>query len=71
MHKRTLGTTLLLKGLEFDHVIVLDADKLRKKEDLYVALTRAKKSLTILSHSGVIRPRGRRSCGAQQKSLGF
>ncbi len=71
LHKRTLGTTLLLKGLEFDHVIVLDADKLRKKEDLYVALTRAKKSLTILSHSGVIRPRGRRSCGAQQKSLGF
>jgi DNA helicase-2/ATP-dependent DNA helicase PcrA len=25
-HKKLIGTTLLVKGLEYDHVIILDAD---------------------------------------------
>ena len=37
--RKLIGTTLLVKGLEFDHAIVLDATSLSKKE-LYVALTR-------------------------------
>lgn len=45
---RAISRTLLIKGLEFDHGIVLDADKLDAK-NLYVALTRASTSLTVLS----------------------
>ena len=45
--RRLLGTTLLLKGLEFDHAIVLDASSLRRKE-LYVAMTRGAKSVTLI-----------------------
>lgn len=52
-----VGTTLLVKGLEFDHAIVLDAD-VHNRENLYVALTRGSKSLTIVSRSYIIRPRG-------------
>jgi len=46
-HKKQIGTTLLVKGLEFDHAIILDIGSLGRKE-LYVALTRGAKSLTIL-----------------------
>lgn len=46
-HKKLIGTTLLVKGLEFDHAVVLDADSLDAK-DLYVAMTRGTKSLTII-----------------------
>lgn len=53
--RKLIGTTLLVKGLEFDHGIVLEADSLSKKE-LYVALTRGAKSLTILSSRPVLRP---------------
>jgi len=51
----TVGTTLLIKGLEFDHAIVLDADKYNAR-NLYVALTRGSKSLTIVSQSKYIKP---------------
>ena len=54
---RGLGRPVLVKGLEFDHGIVLDADKLSRKE-LYVALTRGCRSLTVLSSSREIRPEG-------------
>lgn len=50
-----IGTILLVKGLEFDHAIVLEADSLSKKE-LYVALTRGAKSLTIVSSSPTLSP---------------
>ncbi len=50
-----VGRTLLIKGLEFDHAILLDADALDPK-NLYVALTRGRSSLTILSRSNVINP---------------
>jgi hypothetical protein len=46
--RRVIGTTLLVKGLQFDHAIVLNAASLSTKE-LYVALTRGAKSLRILS----------------------
>ncbi len=51
----TVGTTLLIKGLEFDHAIVLDADNYNAC-NLYVALTRGSKSLTIVSKSKCLQP---------------
>jgi DNA helicase-2/ATP-dependent DNA helicase PcrA len=51
-----VGRTVLVKGLEFDHAIVLDADGMNAK-DLYVALTRGAQSLTIFSQSQTITPR--------------
>jgi len=53
--RRLIGTTLLVKGLEFDHAIVLDAASLSKKE-LYVALTRGARSLTVISTNPVLNP---------------
>lgn len=53
--RRIIGTTLLVKGLEFDHAIVLDAGSLSRKE-LYVALTRGARSLTIVSGSEILNP---------------
>lgn len=53
--RKLIGTTLLVKGLEFDHAIVLDATSLSRKE-LYVALTRGARSLTIISRSSVLNP---------------
>ena len=50
-----MGTTLLVKGLEFDHAVILNADEL-DRENLYVAMTRGKKSLTVLSREPVLRP---------------
>jgi hypothetical protein len=46
-HRKLIGTTLLVKGLEYDHAVILDADGLNAK-DLYVAMTRGSKSLTII-----------------------
>lgn len=52
---RIVSRTLLVKGLEFDHCVVLDADALNKQE-LYVALTRGSKTLTIVSRSTSLKP---------------
>jgi DNA helicase-2/ATP-dependent DNA helicase PcrA len=52
-----VGTTLLVKGLEFHHAVVLDADAFDAK-NLYVALTRGTKSLTVVSRAPVIWPKG-------------
>ena len=46
-HRKLIGTTLLVKGLEYDHAVILDADALDVK-GLYVAMTRGSKSLTII-----------------------
>ncbi len=51
-----VGTTLLVKGLEFDHAIVLDADNYNAC-NLYVALTRGSKSLTIVSQKRCLTPK--------------
>ena len=53
--RKLIGTTLLVKGLEFDHAIVLDATSLSKKE-LYVAMTRGARSLTIISTAPELDP---------------
>jgi DNA helicase-2/ATP-dependent DNA helicase PcrA len=52
---RCIGSTLLVKGLEFDHAVVIHTDGMTRK-DWYVALTRATNSLTILSPSEEIVP---------------
>jgi DNA helicase-2/ATP-dependent DNA helicase PcrA len=56
MHPRMISRTLLVKGLEFDHVVISSADKM-SKENLYVALTRPTHTLTILSGSPTLQPR--------------
>jgi hypothetical protein len=48
LERRIVSRTLLVKGLEFDHAIVLNADELDIK-DLYVAMTRASRTLTVLT----------------------
>jgi DNA helicase-2/ATP-dependent DNA helicase PcrA len=52
-YPKLVGTTLLVKGLEFDHAIILDASTLTRKE-LYVALTRGSRSVTIISSSRLV-----------------
>ena len=53
--KRCIGSTLLVKGLEFDRAVVIHADTMTRK-DWYVALTRATTGLTILSPTELIKP---------------
>jgi hypothetical protein len=47
--RRIISRTLLVKGLEYDHVIIADAQNHTEINDLYVALTRARKSINILA----------------------
>ncbi len=49
LSKRTIATPLLIKGLEFNHALLLDAMQMGSAEELYVSLTRGASSLTILS----------------------
>ena len=51
--KRAVGSTLLVKGLEAEVSVVLKADELEAR-DLYVAMTRGSKALTICSNSPVL-----------------
>ncbi|PMO58744.1 hypothetical protein BCT07_10850 [Vibrio breoganii] len=44
---KQIGTTLLVKGLEYDHCIVINPKEMTSKE-LYVALTRGSKTLCII-----------------------
>jgi len=53
--KLAVGSTLLLKGLEAEGVVVLNADDLDAK-NLYVAMTRGSHSLTVCSRSPVLDP---------------
>jgi len=55
---RTIGTPLLVKGLEFDHAVLLWEPAHLSVQGLYVALTRASKSLTIVSNSRTLIPQG-------------
>jgi len=55
--KRIVATPLLIKGLEFNHAILLDAVQMKTPEELYVALTRGTTSLTVLSNESVVRHR--------------
>jgi hypothetical protein len=47
---RSVGSTLLLKGLEAEVAVVLNADALDAR-NLYVAINRGSKALTICSTS--------------------
>lgn len=49
---KIISRTLLIKGLEFDHAVVLNANLL-DRNNFYVAITRGSKSLTVLSKSPV------------------
>lgn len=48
---RIASRTLLVKGLEYDHVIIANLSKMRDPRNLYVALSRARKSVTIMASS--------------------
>jgi hypothetical protein len=54
-HARVASRTVLVKGLEYDHVIIADASNLLDPKNLYVALTRARKTITIISSSRYLR----------------
>lgn len=55
--QRIVSRTLLVKGLEYDHAILCDADNIGSVRNFYVAITRPRKSLTILSRTPFIRLR--------------
>jgi DNA helicase-2/ATP-dependent DNA helicase PcrA len=57
--KRTVSTPLLLKGLEFDHVVIPDATHFARERHaqaklFYVAISRATRSLVIASPERII-----------------
>jgi len=52
---RIVSRTLLIKGLEFDNCMIVGADKLDAK-NLYVALTRGSRTLTIISKEPKLKP---------------
>ncbi|MEU1249121.1 UvrD-helicase domain-containing protein [Micromonospora arida] len=56
--QHVISRPVLIKGLEYDHAIILDADA-HHPTSLYVALTRARRSLTIISREPVLRPDAR------------
>jgi hypothetical protein len=54
--QRSVGSTLLVKGLQFDHAIIVAPEKL-SRNDLYVALTRASRTITIVSATTTLNAR--------------
>ena len=50
---RAIGSTLLLKGLEADHALILDAGAMNA-HNLYVALSRGAKSITVFSNNNIV-----------------
>ena len=56
VHGKCIGTTHLTKGLEFDTVAILDADKFDCPKNLYVALTRCCKRLIIFTSKTTLSP---------------
>lgn len=53
--RRAVGSTLLLKGLEAEVVVILNADVLDAR-NLYVAMTRGSKKVIICSRSSILNP---------------
>ena len=51
--KRAVGSTLLLKGLEADVSVILDAGDLDAR-NLYVAMTRGSKRLIVCSNTAIL-----------------
>ena len=56
LYGRCIGTTLLTKGLEFDTVIVLEAEKFKDPKNLYVAISRCTKRLIVLGAGSKLNP---------------
>ncbi|MCK6254344.1 UvrD-helicase domain-containing protein [Pseudomonas fragi] len=54
MRPRSVGSTLLLKGLEADVAVILEPEKMNAK-NLYVAMTRGSKQLFICSSSPILK----------------
>lgn len=52
---RCLSTPLLVKGLQCDHGLILNTGEFKQAEWLYVALTRASQTLTVLAPSSVLK----------------
>jgi hypothetical protein len=53
--KNILSRTLLVKGLEYDNVIIENANSLKDARNFYVAMTRAKKHLHVFGSSSLLR----------------
>ena len=51
---RCIGTTLLTKGLEFDTVVLYEAHKFVDAKNFYVAISRARKKLIIITSESCI-----------------
>jgi DNA helicase-2/ATP-dependent DNA helicase PcrA len=65
-----VSRTVLVKGLEFDHALVLDADSM-DAQNLYVAMTRGSRSLTVLSKRPVLCPKEHRKSIMTTEQEGF
>ena len=52
--QRTVSRTLLVKGLEYDHALILNAHSLDNAQDFYVAATRGRRTLNVLSEKPVL-----------------
>jgi hypothetical protein len=53
---RVVSRPLLVKGLEYDHVVILDPARYSAQE-LYVALSRGSQTVTVISDSRVLAAR--------------
>lgn len=53
--RRAVGSTLLLKGLEAEVAVILNADNLNAR-NLYVAMTRGSKRIVVCSRSPLLNP---------------
>jgi hypothetical protein len=53
--KRAVGSTLLLKGLEAEVAVILNAGGMNARH-LYVAMTRGSKALTVCSSTRILTP---------------
>lgn len=54
--QKSIGNTLLTKGLEFDIVVVLNAQDIKDPRHLYVALTRCCQRLVVIADRPVLHP---------------
>ena len=54
--QKSIGNTLLTKGLEFDTVVVLNAQDIKDPKHLYVAFTRCCQRLVVIADRSVLHP---------------
>lgn len=52
--RRQVSRTVLVKGLEYDHVVIANIEQITNLNNLYVALTRARKSIWIVGRTSTI-----------------